>query len=63
MANDEAYRKAEKKIDQARLSRATELALSRNQLTELPDPLAQLTQSQSLGLPYNELTALPGPDT
>jgi len=36
MVQDKAYRKAKKKIEQARLNRATELNLSYNQLTARP---------------------------
>jgi Leucine-rich repeat (LRR) protein len=67
MARDEAYRKAEKKIEEARRSGAKELDLSNPQwrdpkplqLTELPESLGQLTQLQTLDLSNNQLTALP----
>ena len=59
MARDEAYRKAEQKIEAARRSRATKLDLSDMGLTELPESLGQLTQLQSLNLTDNQLTALP----
>ena len=66
MARDEAYRKAEKKIEEARRTGATELDLSQDygaedskKLTELPESLGQLTQLQRLELYNNQLTALP----
>jgi internalin A len=65
MARDKAYRKAEQKIEAARLSGATELDLSVEyaadspKLTELPESLGQLTQLQSLNLSRNNLTVLP----
>ena len=59
MARDEACREAEKKIEEARRSGATELDLGGMQLTELPERLGQLTQLQSLHLGRNQLTTLP----
>ncbi len=59
MARDEAYRKAEEKIEAARRSGATELNLSDMRLTELPESLGRLTQLQSLDLSYSQLTVLP----
>jgi Leucine-rich repeat (LRR) protein len=59
MARDEAYRQAEKKIEEARRSVATELSLNDMELTELPESLGQLPQLQSLDLSSNQLTALP----
>ena len=66
MARDEAYRRAERKIEEARRSGAKELGLSvaygrpdSERLTELPDSLGQLTQLQTLDLSRNQLTALP----
>ena len=59
MARDEAYRKAEKKIEEALRTGATELDLSDMELTELPESLGQLTQLQSLNLSSNQLTELP----
>jgi Leucine-rich repeat (LRR) protein len=57
MVRDEAYRKAERKIEEARQSGATELDLSSMRLTELPESLGQLTQL--LDLQSNKLTSLP----
>lgn len=65
MARDEAYRKAEKKAEEARLSGATELDLRGGwpedspKLTELPESLSQLTQLKSLNLSNNALASLP----
>jgi internalin A len=66
MAQDEAYRIAEQKIEEARRLVATELDLSvsygaseSERLTELPESLGRLTQLQSLNLSGNRLTALP----
>jgi Leucine-rich repeat (LRR) protein len=65
MARNEAYRKAEQKIEEARRSGAKELDLRGGyynkapKLTELPESLGQLTQLQSLNLGSNQLTALP----
>ena len=66
MARDNAYRKAEQRIEAARRSGAQELDLSTEwdakdseRLTELPESLGQLTQLRSLHLSGNRLTALP----
>ena len=64
MARDEAYRRAEEKIEAARRSAAKELDLSQGyqssqKLTEVPESLGQLTQLQSLDLSGNQLTTLP----
>jgi hypothetical protein len=59
MARDEAYRQAEKIIEEAQRSGATELILSSMQLTELPESIGQLTQFRSQNLANNQLTALP----
>jgi Leucine rich repeat len=65
MARDKAYRRAEKKIEDARRSGANQLDLrgeygeKKLKLTELPESLSQLTQLQSLNLSRNELTVLP----
>jgi hypothetical protein len=66
MAKDEAYRKAEKKIQAARRSGTKKLDLDCNyaqpdsaKLSELPESLAELTQLRSLNLSGNQLTELP----
>ena len=66
MAQNEAYQRAEKKIEKARRSGAKRLDLSGSwgdekalKLIELPESLGQLTQLQSLNLSWNQLTALP----
>src|ERR1051325_3800014 len=66
MARNEAYKRAEQKIEEARRSRARKLDLSvgfgvknSEKLTELPESLGQLTQLRSLNLTNNEVTALP----
>ncbi len=56
---EKAFRKAERKIKEARRTGAKELHLSVMGLTELPESLGQLTQLQSLHLSSNQLTALP----
>ncbi|MFZ5912482.1 MAG: COR domain-containing protein [Chloroflexota bacterium] len=63
MARDQAYYQAEKKIEEALKSGATELDLSnwenKEKLTELPESIGQLTQLQSLYLFENQLLTLP----
>ena len=59
MARDEAYYEAEKKIQEARLSGATELDLGRMAISELPESLGQLTLLESLILRDNILKVLP----
>jgi GTPase SAR1 family protein len=59
MARDEAYREAEKKIEEARRSGAKKLDFSFMKLTELPESLGQLTQLQTLDLSDNQLMELP----
>src|SRR5262245_32753462 len=65
MARNNAYRNAEKIIENARRSGATELDLRGGwddaslKLTELPESLGQLTQLQALNLSSNRLTSLP----
>jgi Leucine-rich repeat (LRR) protein len=50
---------ADRKIAEASRSGDTDLDLSHNQLTTLPESLGQLTQLQSLDISGNQLTALP----
>ena len=59
MARDEAYREAEKRIEEARRSGGTSLGLGNLRLTELPESLGGLTQLEYLELSGNRLTALP----
>jgi len=63
MAQNEAYQRAEQKIEEARRSGATGLDLSTykdsDRLTELPESLGHLIQLHSLNLGGNQLTALP----
>jgi hypothetical protein len=66
MARNQAYRKAEQKIDKALRSGATYLDLSTGwdakeseKLDELPKLLLQLSQLQSLKLSQNQLNVLP----
>ncbi len=66
MARNEAFEKAEKKIEEALHSGATSLDLSTSllasdseKLTELPESLGQLSQLQTLNLSRNGLTSLP----
>jgi hypothetical protein len=59
MPHDQPYLQAEKKIEQARHSGATELYLSKMELTELPESLGTLTQLQYLYLYDNYLTEIP----
>ena len=44
MARDEAYRKAEEKIEEAKRTGAVDFSLSGMKLTELPESLGQLTK-------------------
>ena len=66
MSRNNAYRKAEQAIKEARQSGAKELDLSAKfdaegseKLTELPKSLGWLTQLQALDLTGNQLTTLP----
>ena len=58
MPKDAAYSEAEKKIQGALQSGATELDIRNMQLTELPKSIGQLTQLTELNL-HNQLTTLP----
>lgn len=59
MARDEAYHRAEEKIEAVRLTGAVSLDLVNMDLSELPEALGQFTQLQELNLSRNRLTALP----
>jgi signal recognition particle receptor subunit beta len=59
MPHDQAYLKAEKKIEEARRTGATELNFWGWKLTELPESIGELTQLRSLNLCYNKLATLP----
>jgi Leucine-rich repeat (LRR) protein len=66
MTRNEAYKHAEVKIEEARLSGEKKLDLSARwdakdsqQLTELPESLGQLTRLQTMDLSGNQLTELP----
>ncbi len=65
MVQDEAYKAAEKKIEEAHRTGSTTLDLSGKPsekpkfLTKLPESLSQLTQLKSLDLSFNKLTELP----
>jgi hypothetical protein len=55
MPHNKAYRRVEKKIEQARKEKATELDLSFMNLTELPDSLGQFKQLRVLAVYRNRL--------
>ncbi|MBN3948066.1 MAG: leucine-rich repeat domain-containing protein [Nostoc sp. NMS7] len=59
MARDQAYQKAEQRIEKARQEGATELDLSNMELTEVPEAIASLSQLQELNLSNNQLTEIP----
>lgn len=59
MARDQAYREAERKIEEARRKRAKELGLRNMGLTELPESLGQLAQLQWLNVGDNNLGEIP----
>jgi internalin A len=56
---DEAYRRAEREIEEAWRSGATELDLRSMRLGELPESVGRLTWLKSLNLSGNKLTVLP----
>jgi len=60
MANDEAYRKAEKKIEEARRPKLAELELCSMDLVKVPENIGELTHLQSLNLSHNQLIELTG---
>ena len=55
----EAFKEAERRIQQARETGATQLDLMAWDLASLPESLGQLTQLQDLSLDGNQLTTLP----
>jgi Leucine-rich repeat (LRR) protein len=59
MARDEAYRRAEERIEEALRFGAEQLDLSDMELTELPESVARLTRLRSLNVSKNQLTTLP----
>lgn len=59
MARNGAYLEAEKEIEEALKSGATELNLSSMKLTELPESIGKLTQLKILKLDNNKITTLP----
>ncbi len=59
MWRDGAYRKAERRIEQARREGATKLYLGHIGITKVPESLDKLTQLRSLYLSINQLTSLP----
>ena len=59
MARDETYYEAEKKIQEALKSVATELDLRSMKLTELPEEIGHLIPLEELNLYQNRLTTLP----
>ncbi len=59
MAKDDAYRRAEQKIEEALRTRATELKLVGFGLTDLPPSIFELTSIETLDLKENHLTEFP----
>ncbi|MCP5522572.1 MAG: hypothetical protein H7A46_13605 [Verrucomicrobiales bacterium] len=59
MARDEAYRKAEQRIEAVRTAEAKELNLNGMGLDELPESLGRLKQLEWLNLSENRLAKLP----
>jgi hypothetical protein len=58
-AQDDGYAEAQRRIDEALASGATELDLSGLGLTKLPDSIGQLMNLQNLDVNDNRLTMLP----
>ena len=59
MTRSEAYRNAEKKIQEALASGGRSLELKGMELTEVPESLCDLVELRSLDLSNNQLTSLP----
>ena len=59
MADETPEQVAERKIEEAARTGATELELDSLKLRELPESIGELTELQSLYLDGNRLTALP----
>ena len=59
MAQDQRYREAENRIEEARQTGISELRLNSMGLTELPASLGELVQLQTLDLSKNRITKLP----
>jgi len=59
MARDEAYQKAEIKIEEAMLRKVEALSLSNMELTDLPDSLGQLSHLKVLFISFNKFERFP----
>jgi Leucine-rich repeat (LRR) protein len=58
-AQDDGYAEAQRRIEEARLTGATELDLSRLGLTAIPPEIGTLSSLQILSLTHNQLETLP----